>query len=376
MLRVLEVNVDDIGNGGVYSLVKNIIKNKPDNIKLDLAAYEKFERKENENELKRYDADVFYVGYEGNKAIKLYNIYLNIKHLLKRNKYDCVHIHGDLSFKLYVAAKAAKESNVKTIILHSHASGVDGNGRQIKKTLHLLFRKKLERYGTKFVSCSDLASKWMFPNIDKERISIINNGIDLELFRFISRIRESQRRAITDQEDVFIMGHVGRFSFVKNHSYIIDVFNRVVAKVPNARLLLIGEGNLKDTIVNKVKDLRLEDKVIFYGISSKVNELLQAMDVFLLPSFSEGFPIVGVEAQATGLPVLFSEAITREAKLIDNVVFLPIDNESISRWEEEIIKIYTQPSDAQDRENAYLQLKKKRYDLSDAINSFYKLYEV
>ncbi len=375
MLKVLEVNVDDIGNGGVYSLVKSIIINNSEEIKLDIAAYEKFEREENVKELKQYNSDVYYVGYEGNKAIKLYMIYKNIKSLLNLNTYDCVHIHGDLSFKLYVAAKAAREAEVERIILHAHASGVDGNGRKIKKALHILFRDRLRRYGTTFVSCSDLASEWMFPSIEREKIIKINNGINLELFRFKKEIRKSIRKTLVHQEDVFLVGHVGRFSFVKNHDYIIEVFSYVATKIPNARLLLIGEGNLKETIENKVKSSHLEDKVIFYGISSNVNELLQAMDVFLLPSFSEGFPIVGVEAQATGLPVIFSDVITREAALIDRVEFFPIDIASIDKWGEEIISVYKHPANEQFRENAYVTLKRKKYDLSDVTNSFYELYK-
>ena len=158
----------------------------------------------------------------------------------------------------------------------------------------MLFRNRLKRYGTVFVSCSDLASKWMFPNVKDTEIVKVNNGINLNLFRFNNETRMEQRKKITGGDKAFIIGHVGRFSYVKNHDYIIEIFSRINTKIPNARLLLIGDGKLKEVIQNKVKELGLDNSVIFYGICPNVNEILQAMDVFLLPSFSEGFPIVGV----------------------------------------------------------------------------------
>lgn len=373
MTRILEVNVDDIGNGGVYSLVRNIIKKKSNNPQIDIAAYEEFEKKENKEELERYGTNVYYVGYRGSYLLKFYKIYFNLKILLKNNNYDSVHIHGDVSFKLYVAARAAAASNVKKIILHSHASGVDDRGKKsfIKKGLHLYFRKKLKKYGTSFVSCSDLASKWMFPNIDITNIIKIKNGINLNDFKFNNETRELYRKKLVNISNPFIIGHIGRFSYTKNHNFIIDVFSIIANKIPHSRLLLIGEGNGKETIQNKVKELHLDDKVIFYGVCSNVNEILQAMDIFILPSFFEGLPIVGIEAQAAGLPVIYSDRITQEAKILDCVEYESIGKKDESKWANRIEKLsYHFKRDV----NSIQTLKNAGFDIADTVTAFLKLY--
>lgn len=164
-MKVLEVNVDDLHSGGVYSLVKNVIVDKNADIKIDIGAIERFVNIENIKTLNNYNCDVYYVGYEGCKWKKQFVCFNNLRKLLKRNNYDCVHIHADVSNKLLVSALAAKSVGVKKIILHSHAAGVDGNHRLAKRNIHFICRRLLIHIGTDFVACSGVAAAWMFPNI-------------------------------------------------------------------------------------------------------------------------------------------------------------------------------------------------------------------
>lgn len=366
--RILEVNVDDLHNGGVYSLVKNVIHNKNNSTIIDIASVEKFENETNIQNLKEYGTTVYYIGYSKNRLLKQFVCFNKLKKLIKTNRYNCVHIHSDVANKLLFFGITAKICGVKKIILHSHAAGVDGNHRKIKWIIHHICNRFLKYIGTELVACSDLAAKWMFPNVNQKSIKIINNGVDLDKFRFDSKTREKIRKEI-GLENKYIVGHVGRFAYQKNHKYLIKVFSKVVEKNNKAVLLLIGEGPLESEVRNYVESLNIKNNVIFYGTSDKVNELFQAMDVFILPSHFEGLPIAGVEAQASGLPVILSDQITEETKLIEQVEFLPIVEESITEWADSILKYKDIP-----RRDTYLELNKKGFSIQYTINTLLNLY--
>ena len=226
MKKILEVNVDDMGFGGVYSLVRNVILAKPAGTTLDIACIEPFEQQKNIDELADRGCMVHYVGYAGNKVKKQFVIIQNLKILIREGGYEAVHIHGDVAYKLLVYSVAARLSGVKTILLHSHASGTDGNHRDLKRKLHMASRRFLKWTGTGYVSCSDLAADWMFPNVKANKITIIHNGVDLDKFRFDPENRAAVRNA-WGLEDAFVLGHVGRFEYQKNHEYLVDIFEAV-----------------------------------------------------------------------------------------------------------------------------------------------------
>ena len=370
-MKVIEVNVDDLHTGGVYSLVRNVIINKQSDVKIDIGAIEKFENPDNIEELKRYDCDVHYIGTDGAKGIKHIKCYKNFKALIKDKEYDCVHIHSDVAYKFIAPALAAKHAKVKKIIIHSHASGVDGSHRILKTILHKITRRWLKHIGTDYVTCSDLAAKWMFPNIDKDSIYVIRNGVNLEQFRYDSSIRSELRQQL-DVEGKVVVGHVGRFAYQKNHAYLIRIIERlkeIKEKAQDICFLFVGEGPDEEQIRELVKEKALEDMVIFYGVSNKISELFQVMDMFVLPSHFEGLPIVGVEAQAAGLPVLFSDQITREAKIIEPVEYIGILDEDIDKWIEKI----NQYIDFE-RHDTCSELRSHRFSIEDSIDGFMNLY--
>lgn len=369
MINVLEANVDDLCSGGVFSLVKNVIKNKDSSLHIDIAAIEEFEKKENVETLSNYGCKVYYIGYKENKIKKQIVAYKNLKKLVKERKYDCVHIHADVANKLLVSGLAAKNAGAKKVILHSHAAGVDGNHRFAKKVIHCLCRYFLKGVGTNFVACSDLAAEWMFPYIKKENIQIIKNGVDLKKFEYDPCIRGQIRSQMGLSENI-VLGHVGRFAYQKNHEYLIQIVEAAKAVNQSVRLLLVGEGPDESRIRTLVHEKGLDDIVIFYGTSTAVNNLFQAMDIFLLPSHFEGLPIVGVEAQASGLPVLFSDQITREAKITAPVEFLKITQDGIQEWVNKTC-MYSNYN----RHDTYSELKKKRFSIQDTVNDFLKLYQ-
>ena len=369
MIRVLEVNVDDLYIGGVYTLVRSVIKNRTEGLKIDIGAIEKFKHKENIKSFNEDGSDIYWIGGEGNTLQKQISVYKKLKKLFLKAHYDCVHIHSDVSYKVIGAALAAKHSGVKKIIIHSHAAGVDGNHRKMKRIIHGLCRKPLKKMGTQFVACSYLAAQWMFPNIERGAITIINNGIDIEKFRYDPETRSKLRKELNINDNTTLLGHVGRFAYQKNHDFLVAIMDQIREKGLDMKLILIGEGPDEDRIKDMVRKMNLDEYIMFYGTSNRVNDLFQAMDIFLLPSHFEGLPIVGVEAQTAGLPVIFSDCITREAKLTDEVSFLPIDEESVEKWIGKIEEL-----SAYERADTSETIKEKKFSLQDTIEEFLALY--
>lgn len=370
MKKVLEINVDDQNSGGVFSIVRNVIENNDTGIKIDIAAIEKFENSDNIKNLKRYNCEVFYVGYEGNKWKKQLRVYNNLKSFLKKNKYDAVHIHADTANKLFVSGIAAKHAGVPNIILHSHSSGVEGNGK-VKIIVHDFCRLYLKNIGTKFVACSQLAAKWMYPNISERKIILVKNGVPLSKFVYDETIRLRWRRELGVKSNEVVIGHVGRLMAPKNHEFLIDIVKYMKNQGSAVKLLIIGEGYKESELKSYTRKLCLENEVIFFGTSNKVYELLMAVDIFCLPSFFEGLPIVGIEAQAAGLPVIYSDRVTPEAKILDNVEYLPIQMRDIPEWAEHIIAMTKR-----NRRNyeSNFAVRKSGFDITDTVKAFTNLY--
>ena len=370
-MRVLEVNVDDVGLGGVYALVNSVMRNKPAGLDADIACIARFENPDNVAALNRLGVNVHFVGTEGSRLSRPRAYYENTLRLLREGRYDCVHIHGDVAYLLLIFARAAKKAGVKRIILHSHAAGIDGGSRRLKALLHRLCRGPLRRTATDFAACSDVAAAWMFPNLDLSRVRMVNNGVELERFAYDPAVRQRMRRELK-LEDAFVVGHVGRFAYQKNHDYLLDAFAAIRGRVDNAKLLLVGEGVLFDHACQKAARMGIEKDVIFYGASYDVDGLMQAMDLFLLPSHFEGLPVSGVEAQAAGLPVLFSDRITRQAGLTENVRFLPIDRAALPRWAEGAADA---AHGSVDRSAGCERVRAAGFAIQDTVRAFLELYE-
>lgn len=371
MMKVLEINVDDVGLGGVYALVKNVIRNKPEGLKLDIACIAEFENPNNIQALNRLGTDVYYVGTSGPLWKRPYAYYSNTLKLLRSGGYDCVHIHGDVAYLLLIFAKAARRAGVKKIILHSHAAGLDGGSRRLKAVLHRLCQGALLHSATDFAACSDKAAAWMFPSLDASRVAMVVNGIELERFAYDPAAR-ARHRGELKLEDAFVVGHVGRFTYQKNHEYLLEAFAAIRRRVPNARLLLVGEGVLFDDTRALAARLGVAEAVIFYGASYDVGGLMQAMDLFALPSRFEGLPVVGVEAQAAGLPVLFSDHITRQAELTEHVRFLPIGGDSADAWGEAARDAAEGPG--WNRADDCEKVRRAGFTIQDTVRAFLALY--
>ena len=266
---------------------------------------------------------------------KVIKYHKELKKILKNWNYKIVHSHiNTLSvFSLF----AAKCAGVPVRIAHSHSTT---NKKEFKKNImKQILRPFSKLFATDYMCCSELAGRWLFGNkeYDKGNVYLLNNAIDVDKFKFDENIRNAKRQELNIDDNTLVIGHVGRFVEQKNHRFLIDVFNEVHKQKSNSVLLLVGQGPLMHEIKEKVKKLGLENYVLFLGQRNDTNELYQAMDLFVLPSLYEGLPVVGIEAQASGLLCVLSDDMTKETKVLDATEFLSL-NQSVEEWANDIIK--------------------------------------
>ncbi len=253
--------------------------------------------------------------------------------IVKNNNYEIVHSH--LNTISVFPLLAAFLAGVKVRIAHNHSTAVKGEPKTLLKKVLKPFAKV---FATHYFACSEYAGRWLFGDecFEKGCITIINNAIDLNKFKINKSMRDLIRAEL-GIEDKLVIGHVGRVVYPKNHDFLIDIFEQIYKRDKNTILLLVGEGNLKENILIKIKALNLEKAVIFLGVVENVASIYQAIDAFVLPSLYEGFGMVGIEAQATGIKLYCSEAVPKEVKVSDLVEFISLEK-SAEYWADIILR--------------------------------------
>ena len=265
---------------------------------------------------------------------KLPQYLLTLKKYFKENNYRIV--HSGMNTLAVFSLFAAWLANVPVRINHNHSTTSKGETK--RNLLKYMLRPFAKVFATHYCACSKYAGEWLFGKqlVREGKIKIFNNAIDIANFSYNPAWREAMRKEL-NIEKRFVVGHVGRFCFQKNHEFLIDVFKMVHERDKNAILLLVGIGELQDAIKRKVCNSGLQNSVIFLGARNDVNKLYQAMDVFVLPSHYEGLPVVGVEAQAAGLACILSDQMTDETVIIKETKVLPL-NAGAAVWAETILE--------------------------------------
>ncbi len=248
------------------------------------------------------------------------------RELLKERKYDVVQVNAFHGLTLAYLRLAA-EAGVPVRIAHGHNTALRWSlTRPLKMALHAWAKGRFTGYATELWACSKGAAAFLFSKkeLRKWGFTFIPNGIDVERFRFDQAAREQTRREL-GIENCFVAGNVGRLCYQKNQSFLLEVLAELVKVYPASRLLLVGEGEDRDKLIKRARELGLTDKTLFLGNRRDVERLYWAMDVFAFPSRFEGFGIAAIEAQAAGLPVFCSEAVPEEARVTALVKALPLD---------------------------------------------------
>lgn len=290
-----------------------------------------------------------------------------IRKVCKKNHVKILHYNADSAADM-TNIIGAKLGGVKYITIHSHNAGFGTAGIGVK-LLSKLLKPLIPLICDSYWTCSDLAAIFLFPKsvIKTGSYEVLPNGIELNKYAYNPDVRKAMRKKL-GIEGKYVVGHAGRFSAQKNHAFLIDIFNMIQQKDSNTVLLLLGVGELAETMKAKVKNLSIEDKVIFYGSSNEMEKMWQAMDVFVMPSLHEGLPVTGVEAQASGLPCVFADTITKEISLTENCKFLSLDD-SLEKWAE-IILSYRQLK----RKSGVQALLKAHYDIQQTADRVTELY--
>jgi len=255
--------------------------------------------------------------------------------------------------------KVAKQGGAKICSIRSSNSSDGGSIRSL--LAHAAGRLLYSRYVDVKFAPSDLAAKYTFGRraYEKGQVAILHNAVDLDVFHFEKTSREAIREELNVSPETLLVGHVGRFELQKNHVFLLEIFAEILQRNPNSRLVLVGKGNLEHRIHKQAETMGILDKIIFTGIRSDVPQLLSAMDVFAFPSLYEGMPNTVIEAQATGLPCVIADTITREADITGLVEYLPLVNPEY--WAQRVIEAAKDP---------------RRDTLSDLIHSGYNIDSV
>ena len=241
----------------------------------------------------------------------------------------------------YYALKSAKDAGIRVRIAHAHNTQII---RDYKYPLKLVCKQLIPGAATDDWGCGRDAGIYYFGEKRWQASGfVLRNAIDVSRFAFRQEIRDRLRQ-LHGLENCFVIGHVGRFNVAKNHSRLLDIFAEITKAVPEARLVLIGTGELEQSVKEKARDMGIQDKVLFLGQMPDVSEWYQAMDCFVLPSLFEGLPVVGIEAQAAGLPCFFSDRVTDEALLSPAARRVSLQAED-AEWAREILAVRQSETD-------------------------------
>ena len=307
--------------------------------------------------------DNWFVLKRSPKSIVSY--FFGLRKLILTKSYDVVHVHGN-SHTVVLELLASFFGGCKRRIVHAHTT------KTSHKIMHFLLLPLFRALCTKGVACGSDAAKWMFGK--REGVLILKNGVNVEKFAFDALERGLYRERLGWGEDLVVLGHVGYFLPVKNQSYIVDIFNEVYKTDRRYRLLLIGDGELKPYVEQKVSNLGLSDVIRFTGDVTNVNSWLNAIDVILMPSLHEGLPLTLVEQQASGLLCVVSDTITKEVDLTGLVSFLPLSTFT-NEWVEKVKEIAEVVDDRKKKSDAaILCINKEGYNISMAAEDMKLMY--
>lgn len=293
--------------------------------------------------------------------------FLSLKDIVRDNEYDYVIRVNEHSLSTIdlIAAKCGGAHNL--IMRSSNAS----SGTKLTVLLHKVFLPLSKIIPTVKLAPSTLAGEYTFGNrsVKNGKVVLLPNGLEINRYKYDFQNRHRIRNSLGIKDEI-VIGHVGRFSAQKNHSFIISVFEEFIKSYPNSKLILIGDGEYKRIIEKRIEDCALKSKVIMVGICSNVEDYLSAMDLFLFPSLYEGMPNTVIEAQTCGLPCLISDTITPEVQITDIVEMDDINKEP-GCWAKHLKEMWIRNNNI-DRLSFAEIVRNKGYDITEVVQLFTK----
>ncbi|MDU2354184.1 MAG: glycosyltransferase family 1 protein [Anaerococcus sp.] len=357
-IRILHVlGRTDIG--GAESLVMSIYRNiDREKIQFDFAIHTD-DRCDFDDEIESLGGRIYHL-----PRYKVYNHlrYINAwKNLFKNNNFHAVHGHMNSTASIYL--NIAKKRGISTISHIHNVNGEDG----LKSLIKNISKRNISKVADYKFACSQEAGRRMYGSNSND-FKIINNGVEVDKFLFNKYVRNEKRIELGIKNNEILIGHVGNYRPVKNHRFLVEIFNNIFNEDENYKLALVGSGveeKVRDYIDDKAKN-----NVLFLGSRSDVNELLQAFDIFILPSNYEGLGLVLIEAQAAGLQCYVSNKVPQDAKITNNIKYIPIDSKnSVKIWSEEILN-----NSIIKRNNMINEIKTSGYDIACVAKKLERFY--
>lgn len=328
-IRVLQV-IGKMNRAGAETLIMNLYRNiDREKVQFDFVVHGD-EKCDYDDEIEKMGGKIYHAPQ--------YKIYNSIeykkwwkKFLKEHNEYRVIHGHIRSCAPIYL--KEAKKKGLYRIV-HSHSADRKG----FRGFLFHVLTYNIRKYANYFYGCSAESIRNAFGKkvFESSNSKILKNGIDVRKYIFNQEKRKKLRKSL-GIDNYFVIGHIGRFTYAKNHKFLIDIFEEVLKKNKKSMLLLVGRGELEKEIKKYVEMKKLSSNIKFLGVRDDVNDLLMCFDAFVFPSFFEGLSVVGIEAQATGLKCFVSEAFTDEGILSDNVYKLSL-KDSPEKWADLILK--------------------------------------
>ncbi|MGL9729310.1 glycosyltransferase [Enterococcus sp. DIV0756] len=353
--------LDSLENGGIQAMMKTYFgKINRKKFDVEVLTLETSEESGYFEWLRSSDFKVHVIEGVNLRSVKGQFLYQKKLHsFFKNNEYfDILHMNG--SSKNFFVLREAKKSGIKVRIAHSHNTRYQTTSK-LQIFLGNILKFPLSHYSNSFFAASNIAGKWLFG--ETRKTFILPNAINTKKFYFDSSCRKMIRKEM-GLENKFVVGNVSRFVYQKNHKKIIDVFNKLLMKNPDAYLVLIGSGELRKATEEYTKELGIRDSVLFVGFRSDIERWLQVMDCYIMPSHYEGLPVVLEEVQATGLPSIVSTAITNEVAVIEHIKFINL-SDSDEEWAFEVNRFHNKEID---RKNASEIFKASNFNIDNSIH--------
>lgn len=356
---LIVITTSFVSCGGLTSVMMNYYRSMNKNgLKIDFASTNDDVQDELLHELEKNGSSYYCLG---NRKKNLLNYINNLNELLKKKKYDVIHVNGNsatMLFELYIA----KKNKIKVRIAHGHTTRSD------YMLLHNILKPFFRRQYTLAISTSEDAGKWLY----KDKYLILNNAIDTSHYEYNLQARNRIRQKL-NLENNFVLGNVGKLNNSKNHVFLLEIMKCIINIDKNAKLILVGGGTLENKLKQKAQELEISQSVIFLGMRDDTSDFLQAMDVFVFPSKFEGLGMAVIEAQASGLVCFASNTIPKETKVSDNILYVDL-NKSAYEWAQQIIKNRNYNRESFSK-NAKESITKCGYEISTEAIKLEKIYK-
>ncbi len=358
-IKVLHLELDS-HMGGIESFLYNLYSEiDRDQIQFDFVT--RSDKPAMGEELKSIGATIYKISSYRNPLA-----YMKDLNGVIQKGYDVVHIHKNSAAIIFPFIVAHKYKSVK-VFVHSHNTS-PSIGR-ITKILHELNKRILWRYSDKHFACSEAAGQWLYG--EHREFIVLKNGILTEHYRFNQGVRNQKRTELGISDDTFVIGNVGRFTEQKNQKRLVQIFEKILEKNRNTKLLLVGDGKQKQSVEEYCREKQLLDDVIFLGVRNDIAELMMAMDAFVMPSMYEGLPIVAIEAQSTGLPLYLSDTIAKETDITKEVQWFSLQEKDDSIAE----RIRMEQIAGEKRRDDNSKVANAGFNMKETANYLYREYQ-